>query len=497
MLLYVIHHAFHYELENLCRLFCPTEQIAVRRAGADGVRPQRKIPKQPRREGFAVITAAEGDVLSVTLRKGKQRLRLNRIVPIEAAQPTELALAQMLFVLLLRACGNQKPPWGLLTGVRPSKLMLRLRRDDGPEAAERYFRDTLWVSAEKTALAIRVARAEEPILARTRPASFSLYVAIPFCPSRCSYCSFVSHTVDRKSAQKLIPAYLEKLRVELKRTAKIANELGLCLESVYIGGGTPTILEAAQLELLCHTIVEQFGAAEEFTVEAGRPDTITPEKLAALRGHGVNRVSVNPQSLDDEVLRAAGRKHSASQCVEAFHMAREAGFADVNMDLIAGLPGDTPEGFRRTLERIVALAPENVTVHTLAIKRAADLRRLASEPCGGDTVAMLAIAAALLPAAGYAPYYMYRQSRSLGNLENLGWSLPGRACRYNVDMMEESHTVLACGAGAVTKLKEPRGDWLERVFNLKYPYEYLDRFEEVLARKQRISSFYASYTMGA
>ncbi len=506
MLLYVVGHTFHFELENLCRVFFPAEQITVRRAapptGTLLIRPRDSVRllKQPRREGSAVTTALETDAAGtrtiVTLRRGQFRLRLSRALPNDAARDTrELALAQLLYAVLRRANGGVAPPWGLLTGVRPSKLMLRLRRDEGEAAAERRFREVLWVSPAKTALAAQVARAEESILARTRPESFSLYVSIPFCPSRCSYCSFISHTADRQSAQKLIPAYLEKLRVELAYTAALTRQIGLRLESIYIGGGTPTTLNPTQLTLLCETIAEQFSAPSEYTVEAGRADTITPEKLAALRCCGVGRVSVNPQSLDDEVLRLAGRRHSAAQCVEAFHQARAAGFGCINMDLIAGLPGDSPEGFRRTLEQVIALAPENITVHTLAIKRAAELRRLADGRGGEDTAHMLALAAELLPAAGYAPYYMYRQSQSLGNLENLGWSLPGYACRYNIDMMEESHTVLGCGAGAVTKLKQPGGDWLERVFSFKYPYEYLSRFDEVLARKERIVSFYASYTI--
>ncbi|MDR3314493.1 MAG: coproporphyrinogen dehydrogenase HemZ [Oscillospiraceae bacterium] len=504
MQLYVIGHKFHYELESLCRVFYPGEQIfcCVAATSAEKLL-NRRLPRQVRRAGFAVITraspAGDGVRFSVTLAKGRLRLRLGRVVLAADADAQELAMAQLLFVLLLRACGGAAPPWGLLTGVRPSKLMLRLRRDTGAEAAERRFRASLWVSPAKTALAAQVARAEEPVLALTRPDSFSLYIAIPFCPSRCSYCSFVSHTVDRQSAQKRIPAYLEKLCAELESTAAIARQLGLRLASVYIGGGTPTILEPAQLEQLCGTVAAHFDAPLEFTAEAGRPDTITAQKLAALRRGGVDRVSVNPQSMEAEVLRLAGRPHSAAQCVEAYALARAAGFGSINMDLIAGLPGDSPAGFRRTLEQVIALAPENITVHTLAIKRAAELRRLAGDTHNEGaavTADMLALAAALLPAAGYEPYYMYRQSHSLGNLENLGWSRPGRFCRYNIDMMEESHTVLACGAGAVTKLKQPGGDWLERVFSFKYPYEYLSRFAEVLARKERIVSFYASYNIG-
>ena len=483
MILFVINHPYHFEMENLCRVFCPGEALRVARAYQRPVGRLRVLPASP-----AVITR----IGHVELLIGRRRLSIEK----QPGENAELTMAKMLFTLLRRATGYM-PPWGLLTGVRPSKLMLRLRRDEGGPQAERYFREALWVSPEKTALAIAVSKMEEPILARTTPRSFSLYVSIPFCPSRCSYCSFVSHTIERPSAQKLIPAYVEKLCGEIAYTGQIADELGLHLESIYIGGGTPGILTAEQMVRTCGALEASFGRPGEFTVEAGRPDTIAPEKLDILREHGVGRLCVNPQSLDNTVLARAGRKHTAEQFYEAYTTARQAGFA-LNCDLIAGLPGDTPAGFETSLRRLIALGPGNITVHTLALKRSAALQR--SEALGEIHGAaacseMLKAASALLPAAGYAPYYMYRQSRSLGNFENIGWSLPGRECRYNIDMMEESHTILACGAGGVTKLKAPGSDYLERVFSLKYPYEYLSRFDELLARKERIKAFYETYNM--
>jgi len=413
--------------------------------------------------------------ITVQLRQGRRRLTLTRSL----GENNELTMAQMLFTLLRRATGCT-PPWGLLTGVRPSKLMLRLRRDEGETAAERYFRDTLWVSEEKTRLATTIAKAEEPMIALTKPRSFSLYISIPFCPSRCSYCSFVSHTINRASAQKLIPSYVDALCKEIVFTGEIARNLGLELTSVYIGGGTPTSLTSQQLYTLCETLHANFSIAGEFTVEAGRVDTITAEKLRVLREHGVNRISVNPQSMDDRVLQLAGRQHSAQDVLDAYELVRAHDFACVNMDLIAGLPGDKPAGFTQSLAQVCALKPENITVHVLAIKRAARLEQL---PTSDFLYTM---------PSEYAPYYMYRQSRSLGNLENIGWTLPGHACRYNVDMMEESHTILACGAGGVTKLKHPHTDELERVFGLKYPYEYLRRFDELMQRKARVMEFYGA-----
>jgi len=483
MILFVLNHPYHFEMENLCRVFYPAEKIRAVRA--DTPRPLRGHPPL-KRGAVAAITRIVQKNIEVKLFIGKRRLSITKP---EGDNP-ELAMARMLFTLLRRATGYT-PPWGLLTGVRPAKLMLRLRRGDSASRAECYFRDSLWVSPEKTALAIAVAQAEEPILARTGSRSFSLYVSIPFCPSRCSYCSFVSHTIERPSAQKLIPVYIEKLCAEIAYTGEIASELGLHLESIYIGGGTPGILSPEQLARVCGALRASFTRPGEFTVEAGRPDALTTEKLQVLREHGVHRLCVNPQSLDDAVLARAGRRHTVGQFYEAYEMAKEAGFT-LNSDLIAGLPGDTPAGFEASLRGIIALRPENITVHTLALKRSAALEEIH----GADACSeMLYAASELLHAAGYAPYYLYRQSRSLGNLENIGWSLPGCACRYNVDMMEESHSILACGAGGVTKLKQPGGDYLERVFNLKYPYEYQARFEELLERKARIKAFYGAYNI--
>ena len=482
MILYILGHPYHYEMENLCRVFYPGKKIRVARDSScrSAIPPHRLRAER----SLVVITRIPRGVIEVRLFIGKRRLSIAR----PPGNNPELIMARMLFVLLRRATGYM-PPWGLLTGVRPSKLMLRLRRDEGEAGAELYFRNALWVSPEKTALAIAVAKAEEPILARTTPHSFSLYASIPFCPSRCSYCSFVSHTVERQSAQKLIPGYVEKLCAEIAHTGAIAKELGLRLESIYIGGGTPGILSPEQLARMCGALWVSFEPPGEFTVEAGRPDVLTPEKLRVLREYGAGRLCVNPQSLEDAVLVQAGRRHTSAQFHEAYAMAKQAGFA-LNCDLIAGLPGDTPDGFGESLRKIIALRPENITVHTLALKRAAALEDIHGAALCAE---MLCMASELLPAAGYAPYYMYRQSRSLGNLENIGWCLPGQECRYNIDMMEESHTILACGAGGVTKLKQPDSDYLERVFSLKYPYEYLARFEELLERKGRIKAFYETY----
>ncbi len=487
MILAVVAHRFHYELENLCRVFFPLEKITLTKQAERGEELQVNTTLVSGEQTIARAQLYAGDCVFCA------ELPVPPREDYDAA--CELTLAQALFAVLREYTGYQ-PQWGILTGVRPSKLMLRLMRDSSPEEASRYFQDSLLVSTEKTALAQRVAREEEPIIARSRPDSFSLYAAVPFCPSRCSYCSFVSHSITGANAKKLIPDYVKNLARELEQTGRIAAELGLRCESIYIGGGTPTVLDEESLAFIMERICASFNmqTVREFTVEAGRPDTITKEKLKALRRHGVERVSINPQSFSDEVLQRIGRMHKAQETVEAYRLARACGFSVINMDVIAGLPGDSPAGFMQTLERVLELQPENVTVHTLALKRASRMMtQHEMADVAQETAEMLHTAQRMLSGAAFHPYYMYRQSRCVGNLENVGWCIRDSACIYNIYMMEETHTVLAAGAGAVTKLKDPQTDYLERLFNFKFPYEYNSRFAEMLERKERIAQFYQQY----
>lgn len=311
-------------------------------------------------------------------------------------------MAVVLFDVLSRATGY-RPQWGILTGVRPSKLMNRLTGQYGAAGAQAYFQNRLLVSPEKTALAFDVAQAEKRIMDTSRPESFSLYLSIPFCPTRCSYCSFVSHSITASKAQKLLPRYVELLCEELAITGRIASELGLRLETVYYGGGTPTTLAAEDLMRLHAAVEENFDLStmREYTVEAGRPDTVTQERLEALKRMGVTRISINPQTFNDEVLQEIGRSHTAQCAQEAFLLARAHGFSNINMDLIAGLPKDTPASFCQTLDRTLSLDPESVTVHTLALKRSSTL--VTNQQRAGDaslTGDMLASAQAALTAAG-------------------------------------------------------------------------------------------------
>lgn len=477
MNLYVKNHNFHFELENLTRLFFPNEKITVIRDFSE--------PQPP------YIYTEVSDKITISVNIGsfnKSETAVKKLTD----DDNELVSAQLLYKLLCDFTGLTQP-WGILTGVRPVKLLRRLAEESSEEQAVKKFEKDFFVSNEKTALSRETEHNERKILELSRPESFSLYVGIPFCPSRCSYCSFVMASIER--AEKLIEPYTKLLCEEIKRTAEIANKLGLRLETVYFGGGTPTTLSAEQLDTVLGTVNKSFdmSTCREFTVEAGRPDTIDSAKLFALKENKVDRISINPQTTNDEVLKTIGRKHTAKQFFDAFELARKCGFDNINTDLIAGLPTDTPESFKNSLDSIVRLNAECITVHTLCMKRAS---RLTTEGVtldlqqARDAREMLAYTQNILGQNEYIPYYMYRQSRMVGNLENVGWSKKGFESLYNVYVMDETHTILACGSGGVTKLKRNNPDYLERIFNFKYPYEYIDRFDELIQRKSGIMQFY-------
>ena len=477
MNLYVKNHNFHFELENLTRLFFPNEKITVIRDFSE--------PQPP------CIYTEVSDKITISVNIGsfnKSETAVKRLTD----DDNELVSAQLLYKLLCDFTGLTQP-WGILTGVRPVKLLRRLAEESSEEQAVKKFEKDFFVSNEKIALSRETEHNERKILELSKPESFSLYVGIPFCPSRCSYCSFVMASIER--AEKLIEPYTKLLCEEIKRTAEIANKLGLRLETVYFGGGTPTTLSAEQLDTVLRTVNKSFdmSTCREFTVEAGRPDTIDIAKLLALKENKVDRISINPQTVNDEVLKTIGRKHTAQQFFEAFELARKCGFDNINTDLIAGLPTDTPESFKNSLDSIVRLNAECITVHTLCMKRAS---RLTTEGVtldlqqARDAREMLAYTQNILGQNEYIPYYMYRQSRMVGNLENVGWSKKGFESLYNVYVMDETHTILACGSGGVTKLKRNNPDYLERIFNFKYPYEYIDRFDELIQRKSGIMQFY-------
>lgn len=483
MYLVNLNHSYNYETENLLRLFFPEKIIQ-----SDAV---------PENEDY-ILTSLEGNAVYVRLYLSGETAERNKVydeknIPINDTRESffERKIALLMFDVLTRSTGYT-PPWGILTGVRPAKLMGKLCLSMGDSQAKEYFKNELLVSKEKTELAYEVSRKEAPIIdGASGEKSFSLYVSVPFCPTRCSYCSFISHSNDK--AKKLMPEYTEYLVREIRETGRIAKKLGLELESVYYGGGTPTALTEELLKRVTDAVGESFdlSGVKEYTIEAGRPDSVTREKFRIMKNCGCRRISINPQTFNDDVLKVIGRNHTSSQTLEAMKMAREEGFDFINTDLIAGLPTDSLESFSRTLETTLSLEPENITVHTLALKRSSNIVTENRQTNSGAVAAeMLSLAQKRLTESGYKPYYMYRQSKCLGNLENVGWAKEGYECLYNVYMMEECHTVLAVGAGAVTKLKNPSGNEIERIFNYKYPYEYISDFDEIINRKKQIEQFY-------
>lgn len=476
MVLKIINHPFSYDMKNICTVFFPFEKI--RNEGDDDIVVTTKIENNQ--------MLAEVDAYG---------RHLSRAHNIEQNEDMAEAMSVLLYNTLSELTGC-KPPWGILFGVRPAKLMHRFCEELGRDKAREYFINNFLVTPQKTDLALEVMQRENKIISLSGDNSFSLYVSIPFCPTRCSYCSFVSHSIER--TKKLVEPYVELLCLELKRIGEIAKALNLRLETIYFGGGTPTTLSAENLNKLFAAISNSFDLSNlrEYTVEAGRPDTVTADKLLTIKNAGVERISINPQSFNDEVLKAIGRKHTSRQTLEAFELARRYGFENINTDLIAGLPLDSLESFQNSVDTAISLGAESVTVHTLAMKSAAymvtkdnpfDLKDRAL------TTEMVDYSNTALNASGYYPYYMYRQSKSLGNLENVGWCRDNKDCLYNVYMMDETHSVFAAGAGAVTRLKDRQSGHIERIYNYKYPYEYIDNFEEILKRKEGILDFYKYY----
>ena len=481
MKIYITGLASGYEVEHLVRLFYPMAPLTLTppEAGEDCVWAERKP-----------------DGLLALVREHSGQETVSAPLPGPDGETEAFALASLTYDLLRRWTGI-RPPWGKMTGVRPVRLIHDKRAAGWSEAEiDRFFLSRFDCSEQKYQMARAIADLQEPILRLgSEPKTYSLYIGIPFCPSRCSYCSFVSCNLDRD--RKLVQPYVDCLCREVEEIRAQAEQAGLKLCSIYIGGGTPTSLSADQLRQLMGTVRQCFDLSRvvEYTVEAGRPDCTDAEKLAVIKEYGATRISINPQTFSDEVLAGIGRRHSAQDILDCFADARKAGHDDINMDLIAGLPGDTVEGFTASLRQAIALDPENITVHTLTLKRASNLVVEHRAAAYDDVSAMLESCRELAD-AGYRPYYMYRQKGTLQNLENIGWAKPGCECLYNIYIMEEIHTILSAGAGGSTKLVIPgqRRGKIERIFNFKYPTEYIDRFEEILARKQGVEDFYARYT---
>ena len=401
------------------------------------------------------------------------------------------AIGSAFFLAYQKLTGSQ-PPWGMLTGVRPDKPAARAIAAGKPEAeAAKMMEETYFVSPSRAKLAAETGAMAAETAKGLEPRDIALYIGIPFCPTRCAYCSFVSQSVEKSLA--MIPPYLDALTEEIRGAGRLVREQGLRVRAVYMGGGTPTTLSAQQMHRIFTELETAFGLGLglEITVEAGRPDTITAEKLNVLRDSGVTRISVNPQTMEAHVLEAIGRRHSPGDIGRAMELVEAAGFPHVNMDLIAGLPEDSPEGFRRSLEACLRFGPDNLTVHTLALKKGS---RILTEglavPGPGAVAEMLDYAEPALRNAGYAPYYLYRQKYMSGSFENIGWTRPGAECWYNIVIMSELCSILSLGAGGSTKMVEPGANHIRRAFNPKYPKEYAERPEKWRANQRAFAEFY-------
>ncbi len=381
------------------------------------------------------------------------------------------------------------PAWGALAGVRPTKITTKHLLEGGtPRTADKLLREVYYVTPRRRKLAVDCSVSTVEAVRRMTENDISLYVGIPFCPTRCAYCSFVSRSIGKRT--ELLEPYLQALEKEIALTGKLLESSGKTLRTLYIGGGTPTTLSGVQLAGLLDRLRESFDLSGclELTVEGGRPDTLDEEKLQILRAHGADRMSINPQSMEDNVLRACGRVHRAEDVLRSYRQAVDAGFQNINMDLIAGLPEDTYEGFCRSLDKVAALQPANITVHTLALKKGADLFERRENLPGDKTVSqMVEYANGILPKLGYKPYYLYRQKYMSGSFENVGWSRDHRDCLYNIYMMEELHTVLSLGGGGMTKVNLPDGT-LQRFHNPKFPEQYIQQLESVLQQKEELFS---------
>lgn len=381
------------------------------------------------------------------------------------------------------------PPWGALTGVRPGKIAAGFIERDGctaEEAAQRLEKE-YYVASKRAQLCVQAAQYGLQAKASLAPNDVSLYVGIPFCPTRCAYCSFVSSSVEK--SLKLVEPYVNALLREIEGTGRIVRQHGLSVTSVYFGGGTPTTLSSDRLSALLDAMAESFDLSRcrEYTVEAGRPDTVTREKLAVLQQRGVTRISINPQTMNDRVLSAIGRRHSSDDILRCYADARSVFSGDINMDLIAGLPADTTDSFISSLDRVIALQPENITVHTLTMKRASTLSMSGAGIPDGDAVGeMLDYSHRALEGADFRPYYLYRQKFSAGGFENVGWCKDGRESIYNICMMEELQTIISMGAGGATKKKAASGGKIDRVFNKKYPYEYIASVDNSLLNLEKL-----------
>jgi len=475
-----------YYVQTLCMIFFPGEKFSEKsNEDPEVATPELSLSLEEKEDGVEVraeLQLEEKYASSEKIYPLRQDITYDRLKKIAVGDAVLSVCSEIV---------GYRPSWGMLVGVRPSKVATELLSSGlSKTKVKKALVSDYFVIPKKAALATEVALNEAEFVAKADPKACSVYVSIPFCPTRCAYCSFVSYTSKKLLAT--IPDYLIALGRELKKTCDTIKELGLNVKTVYIGGGTPTILDEVQLEWLLSEIEENIdiSSVEEYTLEAGRPDTITSEKMRIAVSHGVNRISVNPQTLNDEVLRIIGRSHTAEDFLRAYDVAKASGIPIINTDVITGLPGDKFASFAMSYDKILSLRPENLTVHTFSVKKASDALKNFSHIYsvrGGDVGKCVDYSQIKAQHEGYQPYYMYRQKNTVGNYENVGFALDGKKGFYNIYMMEEIHSIFAAGAGAVSKFvdyapKNGEKRTIERFFNQKYPYEYLaeDKTDEKL-----------------
>ena len=444
-------------------------------------------------QGQATSTLHRGNTwLTATAKitlEGKTATACRRIKASEETVRLRRRVLQQSYYLAARQLLPEVPAWGALAGVRPTKITTKHMLEGGtPKSADKLLSDVYYVTEDRRKLAVDCSLSTVRAAELLQDSDLSVYIGIPFCPTRCAYCSFVSRTIGKKT--ELLEPYLQALLKEIQLTGKLLKDSGKQVRTLYIGGGTPTTLSTPQMLRLLDAIHESFDLSRclEFTVEGGRPDTLDAEKLHAICTHGADRMSINPQTMEDTVLRACGRIHKTEDILRAYDQAMDAGFSAINMDLIAGLPLDTLEGFCRSLDAVGNLRPANITVHTLALKKGADLFERRDNLPDADTVRkMVAYANQSLRAWGYKPYYLYRQKYMSGSFENVGWSRDGLDCLYNIYMMEEVHTILSLGGGGMNKVNLPDGS-LRRFHNPKFPEQYIEMLDSVLEQKRELFS---------
>jgi oxygen-independent coproporphyrinogen-3 oxidase len=484
-----------YDVNALVKAFYPDETVKVLTPGMSeekrarcrqAVRISVALSEDKEESGYVSV---DGKVFPWAYLSGREEKGGSGISG-QRGTPKE-SFKRFLYRVLSRRTGKELP-WGSLTGIRPAKLAFGLL-EEGKTQEEilAFLRETYYVSEEKSRLSLEIARRERAVLAGIFAEAsdgsdgYSLYLGIPFCPTTCLYCSFTSYPAAKYALR--IDKYVDCLIREMEAAAEQFR--GRRLDSVYIGGGTPTTLEAAQWVRLLESLQELFAfrGVREFTVEAGRADSITGEKLRVLHRYGVDRISVNPQTMNPETLRLIGRRHTVEQVAEAYRLARETGFANINMDLILGLPGEGEKEVSHTMSRVAELDPDSLTVHSLAVKRASGLGRWADEhgtPLLRNTQRTMEIAAQGAERLGMKPYYLYRQKNMAGNYENVGYARPGKFGLYNILMMEEKQTIVALGAGSITKLVLPGGR-VERCENIKDVDLYMEKTQEMIGRRKR------------